>query len=573
MVRLKELCDEYGDPQKYESPDSYLATVQILALVRKYPFPSSAEKREAAAFLKFMEAEQRCREVNINFRKRRIPYKALNLLNRASFTIEKIFGDFSRQYETILRSARHGPGSSLCTTEDNVTLFYKSHDIPWSVGGPASKYVKDILQHDPHLGQLLGYNLVQSAVGWAPGKFGAAYLRECNFNSLTTVPKTAWIDRFIAVEPRFNLYLQLGTNAVLTRNLRSVGVYTNNQEYNREAAFWASLSGSGVATVDLSSASDCIAFELVRYLLRGLPEWYDFLYDLRSPFFKYNGEVRKYEKWSSMGNGYTFPLESAIFYSIVEACVNETCPDKLGLVRVYGDDIIIPTEAFTLLKELLATIGFVTNEQKTFTSGPFRESCGKDYWYGIDVRPFYLDFHPETAEDIFHILNSLCSVGHVLSTDAAYSWLLGLLHDGAILYGPEVEETRGHIWAPVCYLYANGHLKMRKRYQAMYYMSRGVVANSFNDSHLKELGNDRYELARYYAWLVSNDGSSEVINRFAGTHVVVVEYHDDAKRGDFQITRRDSVRRVSNWRGFGQILDTHARFPTRFYMGPETGAN
>jgi hypothetical protein len=90
-----------------------------------------------------------------------------------------------------------------------------------------------------------------------------------------------------------------------------------------------------------------------------------------------------------MGNGYTFALETLIFYSLAwSTCV------ALGLptsdVSSYGDDIIVPTGAYNALIGVLKCLGFVPNREKSFGDGPFRESCGKDYFRGIDVRPVYI---------------------------------------------------------------------------------------------------------------------------------------------------------------------------------------
>jgi hypothetical protein len=95
-----------------------------------------------------------------------------------------------------------------------------------------------------------------------------------------------------------------------------------------------------------------------------------------------------------MGNGYTFELETLIFVLLsICAC------DEVGVsskdVSVYGDDIIIPVEAYDVLKEVLETCGFTINEDKSYHEGPFRESCGEDYFRGINVRPFLVreNFH------------------------------------------------------------------------------------------------------------------------------------------------------------------------------------
>jgi hypothetical protein len=89
-----------------------------------------------------------------------------------------------------------------------------------------------------------------------------------------------------------------------------------------------------------------------------------------------------------MGNGFTFELESLIFWSVAKAC-----SELLNLeseVSVYGDDIIIDSRGYDLLTRSLSELGFFVNSEKSFSSGPFRESCGADWFKGTWIRPFYV---------------------------------------------------------------------------------------------------------------------------------------------------------------------------------------
>jgi hypothetical protein len=57
---------------------------------------------------------------------------------------------------------------------------------------------------------------------------------------------------------------------------------------------------------------------------------------------------------------------------------------------VYGDDIILPSTAYTLFAEMVDFYGFRINEGKSFYNSPFRESCGAHYHSGIDITPIYV---------------------------------------------------------------------------------------------------------------------------------------------------------------------------------------
>lgn len=204
----------------------------------------------------------------------------------------------------------------------------------------------------------------------------------CPFNTVSFVPKTAKTDRAIAVEPSMNAFFQRAVGKSLHLPLKKLGIFLDSQEKNRLFARRASIDNS-LATIDLSSASDTISKAIVEYLFPR--EWVALLGLLRSEHFKIDGEIHRYEKWSSMGNGYTFELESLLFGSICMAIVGH--PSKWC---VYGDDIIVPIEHYDILAECLEWCGFIINKSKSFSSGPFRESCGEDFFLGDRVRPFFL---------------------------------------------------------------------------------------------------------------------------------------------------------------------------------------
>jgi hypothetical protein len=118
-------------------------------------------------------------------------------------------------------------------------------------------------------------------------------------------------------------------------------------------------------------------------------DWACLLDLFRTPVVAYKGENYLLEKFSSMGNAYTFELESLLYYSLTLS-VCQYLKISSQDVSVYGDDIICPVEAYDLLQRVLNACGFLFNENKSFASGPFRESCGADFLDGFDIRPWYL---------------------------------------------------------------------------------------------------------------------------------------------------------------------------------------
>lgn len=226
----------------------------------------------------------------------------------------------------------------------------------------------------------------------------------------------------------------------ISRRLRSFGIDLTNQALNQELARKGSIDGS-LATLDLSNASDTIATELVRRLLP--PDWFQLLMDIRSPHYLEKGEWHENHSFSSQGNAFTFPLETLIFWALGKV----TC----DFIHVYGDDIICDTASYHDLVELLEVCGFTCNLEKSFASGPFRESCGADYINGVDVRPIYYKEDAVRPSDVAKLHNLLMEKwGDLPKT---FSYLKGLVKKP--LFGPPtfisddlniVRETPGHVF-------------------------------------------------------------------------------------------------------------------------------
>lgn len=244
----------------------------------------------------------------------------------------------------------------------------------------------------------------------------------------TSVPKTFATDRGINVEPIINSFLQKGIGSYIRERLLKQGVNLNDQTANQLLAQLGSNLGDvpyGLATIDLSMASDCIAYLLV---LDVLPwDWFSLLDATRSAQCQMpDGSWRVLEKFSAMGNGYTFELESLIFYALL--CV--VCGDS-AVVSVYGDDLICPNECFEPVCEALELIGFTPNSKKSFSNGPFRESCGKDFWLGTNVRPCYLKKNISFAE-VFRMHNFF-----VRNPWIDCDWMIDFIPSEVRLFGPD----------------------------------------------------------------------------------------------------------------------------------------
>lgn len=110
-----------------------------------------------------------------------------------------------------------------------------------------------------------------------------------------------------------------------------------------------------------------------------------------------------YEKISSMGNGFTFVLETLLFSSLVYGVVKHhgfRWRDILPFISIYGDDIVVPVDLANDVMRVLNLSGFQVNLKKSFMFGEIRESCGKDYLRGLDIRGVHIEDYPQNYPDV-----------------------------------------------------------------------------------------------------------------------------------------------------------------------------
>lgn len=386
------------------SAAEHFAVAQIVGLIKKAPFDwetlgLSQSPRDQAKET-FMAAEQSCREVNRRLRSRRLGAYSFRIDYMRRW-IRHVLGD-KPNLGAIYDLADISSGASIGVHGNATNLYRKLYAESWSVTPCAIPYVRGFFKRNLHL----GLDLYESKGPYAcvDHEHLAEELnkrvRQVPYNQLSFVPKTVKTHRVIAVEPLLNSILQSGVDGLMRRKLRRWGYDLRDQGKNQHLAKLGSIDGS-YATMDLKSASDSVTIELARLVLP--EEWFDLLNRLRSACYKLDGEVHRYEKFCSMGNGFCFPLETLIFAAAARAVMHERT-SGVTTHSVYGDDIIVPTDCFDELADLLLYLGFQTNLEKSFNTGPFRESCGADWYQGQDVRPVYLDYplSSDVALRVFH---------------------------------------------------------------------------------------------------------------------------------------------------------------------------
>lgn len=412
----------------HSSQQKHFAWNQVASLLRKVPFEDPSLDPEGTAKLVFERAEHKCRRMNQKFRamarreNRGATYPNYSSLHFARRWIEKVIGS-EPHLPSIFEKCGFGSGASL-GTHGEATHTAAKLEGEWTVTPTCLPYALSAMAGDPHIWEYL----LDSPFCVDRSFFAAmAEKRFCvvTNNKITMVPKTAKVHRTIAIEPLWNGYVQKGIDQVLRISLKRVGIDLSDQSKNQRFARIGSFPevNDPFVTIDLSAASDSVSIGLCKLLLP--PAWYALLMACRSPCFITDTDTapRRFNKIASMGNGFCFPLETLIFSSLVHAVYDET---KHKRFAVYGDDIIVHQGAALRLIELLNYVGFSTNTDKTFIFGPFRESCGADYFEGVDVRPYTLDFFPITQRDVFKVYNGMSRRQAVLNTpihDEILSWL------------------------------------------------------------------------------------------------------------------------------------------------------
>lgn len=374
------------------SPSVFGVNYLLSEMFSKFDDGKPSEAKRIATWEKFIMAERECLITN-----KRLSWKISpvhiesagvhSVLHVAQRKISSILGDFS--WDEAFEGFGFGPGATF-------SLPRRMSDAVYKFDGPAVTTVGNLAAVQAIL---TACPLWQESVN--SHKHPVHLVRG---NKVCTVPKNYKTDRTIAIEPDMNIFVQKGIGRMIRRRLARQGIDLNSQRENQDMALLGSIFDN-LATVDMSMASDTVSYELVADLV---PEpWLAALEQCRSPEGVLpSGEWITYQKFSSMGNGYTFELESLIFYALASAVI-EVLELKDRRIAVFGDDVIINSEAIPLFRQVLAYCGFKFNDKKSFVEGPFRESCGKHYFSGYDVTPFYVRRPIRKLMDLFLLHNNL----------------------------------------------------------------------------------------------------------------------------------------------------------------------
>lgn len=426
---------------------------QALAFFGKLGTLDLGLDKRAEAIRQLEKAEADCRFTNECFRARAAGIFFMDpwvesVLYRAQSKIARVLGNVPSFSEL---SYRHGPGATTLTKKSQASVVEKLQ-AGISCSEDLLPYAARLLEEMPHWAEL------HETTSWCDvttqEEIGSTTVLIQN-DIVDFVPKNAKTLRSITKGGSLNMMCQLALGDYMTKRLRAFGVDLTDRTRNQKLALEGSLCGS-YATLDLSSASDTISTEIVLNLLP--IEWVIALDSCRSSSAVLDGTPFRLEKFSSMGNGYTFPLESLIFWAL------SSCAAEDGFASVYGDDIIVTTDNVPAVRRILEVCGFTLNMKKSYWTGPFRESCGADYIRGIDIRPYYqkTDISPM---ELFKLHNFYVRSCQYDMADLVRDQIHPILR----IYGPD-NFGDGHLlgdWVP----------KRKKRFSAHGY--GGVIFDTF----------------------------------------------------------------------------------------------
>lgn len=462
-----------SDPLLYDQSFEYVRYLkQTVCFLKKFPFSREEfpHDRRLTALQKWEAAELQCANTN-----QRLSTCSKEQLPSWVPVARKLIADVLQDLTPglvmkMITSGEHGPGSTVSNHGGRVTAYYKYADLPYTVSRSAAHYAYAAISSSPQWMEILERSGRRTKI---PPACAPQYQKElmlfqdcieiADFDKVDFVPKDARTDRPIGIGASLNMYLQLGVKEYIQSRLATFGIDLSDQSRNQSLAYQGSRyaflgadpNPSQFSTIDLASASDTISIGIVQLLLP--TEWFAFLDDLRHKSSVVDGTERVLNKFCAMGNGFTFPLESLIFWAVAKATIlDDGAQCKREDIAVYGDDIIVRYKHAAIVIQALQWAGFSVNSEKSFLAGWFKESCGADYFRGKDVRPFYLKREVSTYGDCYFIANSIAArimrAGPHRGLSDCYAAVLRLITPRDRNYVPFYANIESGLHVPLAYL-------------------------------------------------------------------------------------------------------------------------
>lgn len=351
-------------------------TRQITDLFKKFSFSQdilSPEALQDDSKRKFMKNQERLMHFSID----EADPVTRDVLFRARGWCETILGDFDPL--ELCERATFGRKSSV--------------GVPMRKACEGERYEAPITGSDDHIDWFDKYYRAFNRPAYEYARRTAALSKKPLFRSIdileaVLVPKTWKSLRMIMPNTTLGTLYSSGLGRVIEDRLRAFGYDIKHlQPVHGELAKIGSITGS-LVTADQSLASDNITVALVNRIFPW--RWANALNFGRIGRVSLYGDTIESPTFATMGIGFTFPLQTLLFLVLLLAIRDHLNLGEETVISVYGDDLIYASEMHQLVVDVFPKLGLVLNLDKTFAEGYFRESCGQDYYRGIDVRPFHL---------------------------------------------------------------------------------------------------------------------------------------------------------------------------------------
>lgn len=387
----------YGDLVQYaldlSSPDWDVEHLyhcrQALGFYQKSEWLDIGVDKEQVARQGYYAREAKNKEVNDRFRGYRlsgnVPEHRVPLIMGVRNEVGRILG---RCPEISDLKCGFGPGATLGTKKVDANPLNKMRGpLTCSAELYHSGLLPSLLREYP---QWFDHRTTHWSIDDEDFVVGELTL-ELENSRLSFVDKNAKTKRSIDIQSVICSFLQTGIGVEMKGLLLREGVDISDQTRNQRLAWMGSrlaglggLSGVQISTLDLKDASNSKCYEVVKTILDD--RWFELLSIARhgTTYDSKLKKVHRLQMFSAMGNGFTFPLETLLFYAICKVVC--TCHEYIS---VYGDDIIVAESDVPAVIDALNFFGFEVNTEKSFVEGPFRESCGADFYRGSPVRPYY----------------------------------------------------------------------------------------------------------------------------------------------------------------------------------------
>lgn len=517
------------EPYPGQSPEQYAMMALRKSFLKKFHNGERSSQRDQRALDLFMKVNGSC----LDYSPEKVvctEAEAIALGEAKSFIYDFFYpndgqGDQLLTLRKISEGFGVGPGASVGA--ETETFYSKV------ANGPLTSTSEDLIDL---YNQAIYFNQLWAGCEKSRStKFGYKIVQG---SRLGFVPKSTEISRTICTEPVLNMMFQKGIATLIESRLSSsLGIDLKTQQKRNR---WLALLGSKTGrfgTIDLSSASDSMSNSLVaEFFPPAVTRWL-----ARTRCDKTilpDGSLLELHMVSSMGNAFTFPLQTLFFSALVYGAYRahdikfiRSRADQQGNFAVNGDDIIVEAQCYNTVVRLLSICGFAVNVNKSFNSGLFRESCGHDYYCGYNVRGVYLQFL-QHAGDFYSAINRLnrWSARHRIGLPLTLSTLMEHVK---FLPVPYDEDDAAGIKVPFSMLRS---VKRSKFTGGVQYRYRAPITQQARLPYSIEDEPSRRLLRRSPNWFYNPDG------------LMLALLHGSIRRGSFSFRSIDRSKSVTRTR-------------------------